>query len=36
MPFEVRLVAVVLAGMGFDVAVTREYVVLCQTRPFLA
>lgn len=35
-PFEVRMVAVVLAGMGFDVAVTREYVVLGQTRPFLA
>lgn len=37
-PFEVRLVAVVLAGMGFDVAVTREYVVLGQTQaqPFIA
>lgn len=35
-PFEVRMVAVVLAGMGFDVGVTREYVVLGSTRPFLA
>ena len=30
------MVAVVLTGMGFDVAVTREYVVLGQTKPFLA
>ena len=34
-PFEVRMVAVVLAAMGFDVAVTREYVILGQTQPFL-
>lgn len=27
-PFEVRMVAVVLAAMGFDIAVTGEYVVL--------
>src|SRR3990167_5398315 len=35
-PFEVRMVAVIFAAMGFDVAVTREYVVLGQTQPFLA
>lgn len=35
-PFEVRLVAVILAAMGFDVSVTREYVVLGQTQPFVA
>lgn len=35
-PFEVRMVAVVLAAMGFDVTVTREYVVLGQTYPFIA
>lgn len=35
-PFEVRMVAVVLTAMGFSVAVTKEYVVLGQTRPFLA
>lgn len=34
-PFEVRMVAVILAAMGFDVAVTREYVILGQTQPFL-
>lgn len=35
-PFEVRMVALVLAGFGFDVSVTREYVVLGKTQPFLA
>lgn len=37
-PAEVRMVAVVLAGLGFDVAVTSEYVVLGQTQeqPFIA
>ena len=35
-PFEVRMVAVILAGMGFDVSVTREYVVLGQSSPFIA
>ena len=37
-PTEVRMVAVVLAGLGFDVAVTSEYVVLGQTQeqPFIA
>ena len=35
-PFEVRMVAVVLATLGFDVAVTREYVVLGETQPFIA
>lgn len=35
-PFEVRVVAVVLAGLGFDVAVTREYVVLGKSAPFIA
>ena len=37
-PTEVRMVAVVLAGVGFDVAVTKEYVVLgnTQTQPFIA
>jgi exosortase/archaeosortase family protein len=33
-PFEVRMVAVVLAVLGFDVSVTKEYVVLGQTQPF--
>lgn len=35
-PLEVRLVAVILAGVGFDVAVTKEYVVLGQAQPFIA
>lgn len=35
-PFEVRMVAVILAGMGFDVSVTREYVVLGRSSPFIA
>ena len=35
-PFEVRMVAVVLTVLGFDVSVTKEYVVLGQTQPFLA
>ena len=35
-PFEVRLVAVFLAAMGFDVSVTREYVVLGKSAPFIA
>ena len=35
-PVEVRMVAVVLAAMGFDVGVTREYVVLGRSAPFLA
>lgn len=35
-PFEVRTVAVILAGLGFDVAVTSEYVVLGKSAPFLA
>jgi len=34
-PFEVRMVAVILAVLGFDVSVTKEYVVLGQTQPFL-
>jgi len=34
-PFEVRMVAVVLATFGFDVAVTKEYVVLGNSQPFL-
>ena len=34
-PFEVRMVAVVLAVFGFDVAVTKEYVVLGNSQPFL-
>lgn len=35
-PFEVRLVAVILSAMGFDVSVTREYVVLGKSAPFVA
>ncbi|MBI2327811.1 exosortase/archaeosortase family protein [Candidatus Curtissbacteria bacterium] len=35
-PFEVRVVAVVLAAMGFDVGVTKEYVVLGTSAPFIA
>ncbi len=35
-PFEVRMVAVVLKVLGFDVGVTREYVVLGNSAPFLA
>lgn len=35
-PFEVRMVSVILTGLGFDVAVTREYVVLGKSAPFLA
>src|SRR3990167_11415716 len=35
-PFEVRMVAVVLSVMGFNVGVTREYVVLGSSAPFLA
>ena len=35
-PFEVRLVALILGGLGFDVSVTKEYVVLGQARPFVA
>lgn len=35
-PFEVRLVAVILSAMGFSVSVTREYVVLGKTEPFIA
>src|SRR3989344_2889643 len=35
-PFEVRMVAVVLSAMGFNVGVTREYVVLGNSTPFLA
>lgn len=35
-PFEVRMVAVVLAGLGFNVGVTKEYVVLGSSAPFLA
>ena len=33
-PAEVRMVAVVLAGLGFEVAVTREYVILGNSQPF--
>ena len=33
-PFEVRMVAVVLATLGFEVAVTREYVILGNSQPF--
>ena len=36
-PFEVRLVAVILAALGVEVAVTREYVVLSgSSQPFIA
>src|SRR3990167_6902586 len=35
-PFEVRMVAVILTVLGFDVGVTREYVVLGRTEPFVA
>lgn len=35
-PFEVRMVAVLLSLFGFDVGVTREYVVLGKTEPFVA
>lgn len=37
-PTEVRMVAVILAVFGFDVAVTKEYLVLgqTQTQPFIA
>jgi len=33
-PFEVRMVAVVLAVLGFEVSVTREYVILGNSQPF--
>ncbi|MDP2632261.1 MAG: exosortase/archaeosortase family protein [Candidatus Curtissbacteria bacterium] len=35
-PFEVRLTAVILALLGVEVAVTREYVVLGNNQPFIA
>ena len=36
-PFEVRLTAVILAALGVEVAVTREYVVLSgSSQPFIA
>ena len=36
-PFEVRLTAVILAVLGVEVAVTREYVVLSgSSQPFIA
>ena len=35
-PFEVRMVAVILTLLGQDVGVTREYVVLGKTEPFVA
>ena len=35
-PFEVRLVAVILTVMGFTVSVTKEYVVLGESQPFIA
>lgn len=35
-PFIVRVVAVALTLMGFQVSVTAEYVVLGQTQPFIA
>src|SRR3990167_8296955 len=36
-PFEVRLTAVILAALGVEVAVTREYVVLGgSSQPFIA
>jgi len=33
-PFEVRMVAVVLTSLGFDVSVTSEYVILGNSQPF--
>lgn len=35
-PFQVRVVAVVLTGLGYEVSVTNEYVVLGATEPFIA
>ncbi len=35
-PFEVRLVAVILTAMGFTVSATKEYVVLGKSQPFVA
>lgn len=35
-PFEVRLVAVVLRFLGFEASVTKEYVVLGQNQPLFA
>ena len=35
-PFEVRMVAVILTVLGFDVGVTKEYVVLGSSAPFIA
>src|SRR3989344_5768553 len=35
-PVEVRMVAVVLTVLGFEVGVTREYVILGRSAPFIA